>query len=172
MTTPLERTCGTCTQCCTVMTIADDPLSPDFSKPAGTTCEHCTQAGCAIYETRYPVCRSFTCGWLVSPSLPDRFRPDVTGIIISGPGEFCPEVMFGYKVFAAHECWPDAATTTGEQLLYALATLHIIIVVGDPGSLPSPARIYAPTQVAADSMAAYVEQACNDFDLKQKLEVN
>src|SRR4051812_35852125 len=52
--------CGGCTVCCTAL-----PIVEDFTKPAGVTCQHCTSSGCGIYATRYPICRTFVCGWLL-----------------------------------------------------------------------------------------------------------
>jgi len=68
--------CGGCTVCCTALPITE------FAKPAGVTCQHCTAAGCGIYETRYDICRSFLCGWLLLPGLDESWRPDRSGILI------------------------------------------------------------------------------------------
>src|SRR5438128_1437727 len=69
--------CGGCTVCCTAL-----PIVEDFTKPAGVTCQHCTSTGCGIYETRYPICRTFLCGWLLLPGLDESWRPDRSGILI------------------------------------------------------------------------------------------
>jgi hypothetical protein len=69
--------CGGCTACCTVL-----PIEADFAKPAGVTCQHCTATGCGIYETRFEICRTFLCGWLLLPKLDDSWRPDRSGILI------------------------------------------------------------------------------------------
>jgi len=71
------RECGTCTACCTHLTIED----PALNKPGGVTCAHCVE-GCAIYTTRPPVCRTFFCGWRQIPELGDDWRPDRSGILI------------------------------------------------------------------------------------------
>jgi len=72
------RTCGDCTVCCRVQTID----KPDAQKHAGMTCRHCLDGGCAIYETRYEVCRSFHCGWRQMPGLDESWRPDRSGVFI------------------------------------------------------------------------------------------
>ena len=36
---------------------------PEIQKLSGSTCRHCTGAGCAVYDTRFPVCRSYYCAW-------------------------------------------------------------------------------------------------------------
>ncbi len=72
-----QRTgCGGCTACCTVLPITE------FAKPSGITCRHCTATGCGIYETRYAICRTFLCGWLLLPALDETWRPDRSGILI------------------------------------------------------------------------------------------
>jgi hypothetical protein len=68
--------CGGCTVCCTALPIEE------FAKPSGITCRHCTATGCGIYETRYSICRTFLCGWLLMPQLDESWRPDRSGILI------------------------------------------------------------------------------------------
>ena len=80
--------CGDCTLCCTVQLVDMEPLQ-NTTKPAMTTCEHCTGGGCAVYETRPAACRTFQCTWLATQAFPvaNRFppeeRPDRTGIVIA-----------------------------------------------------------------------------------------
>jgi hypothetical protein len=71
-----ENSCGACAVCCLALRI------DEFSKPAGTMCQHCTGTGCGIYETRYEVCRGFLCGYRMVPALGDAWRPDRSGILI------------------------------------------------------------------------------------------
>jgi hypothetical protein len=70
------RECGGCTVCCTYTKID----TPELQKDYGVTCGHCTESGCGIYETRFPVCRSWQCLWKHIGSLPDEARPDESGI--------------------------------------------------------------------------------------------
>jgi hypothetical protein len=80
MTSPTQpeaqNSCGTCTVCCMALNITE------FSKPAGTLCQHCTGTGCGIYETRYEVCQGYLCGWRLLPVLGEEWRPDRSGILI------------------------------------------------------------------------------------------
>ena len=71
------RKCGRCSMCCKVLSINDDPRSPDpITKPANQWCRHCTPgSGCAIYEQRPNVCQAFACLWLASPKLKDHWYP-------------------------------------------------------------------------------------------------
>ena len=50
----------------------------------GKPCVHCTQAGCAIYESRpAEPCKSYKCAWLIDDSpLPDHMRPNECGAIV------------------------------------------------------------------------------------------
>lgn len=73
----LPNSCGSCTVCCLVLRI------DEFTKPAGTLCQHCTGKGCGIYETRYDVCRGYLCGWRTLPKLGDDWRPDRSGILLT-----------------------------------------------------------------------------------------
>lgn len=76
------RSCGTCTACCVVLAID----TPELRKAPGVACRHCTGTGCAVYESRPPVCRSHLCGWFVLTDLGDEWRPDRSGVLISPCG--------------------------------------------------------------------------------------
>ena len=77
MTLVAGRECGACTVCCTVPTIN----KPEIQKVSGATCRHCTGAGCAIYETRPPICRSYYCAWRTVEIFDDSWRPDRSGVM-------------------------------------------------------------------------------------------
>ena len=72
------RDCGSCTLCCTVLAID----TPEIQKPSRLTCRHCMGSGCAIYETRFPICRDYHCGWRMLPNLNEDWRPDRSGVFI------------------------------------------------------------------------------------------
>jgi len=80
------RSCGECTVCCTALVID----TPEFRKTSGVTCANCTAQGCGIYETRYPICRSYFCGWIQLPELDDTWRPDRSGVIVTPQAENIP----------------------------------------------------------------------------------
>ena len=71
------RDCGECTVCCEWPTIN----KPEIQKLSGSTCKHCTAKGCAIYETRYPVCRSYYCAWRTVDIFGPEWRPDRSGVM-------------------------------------------------------------------------------------------
>ena len=70
------RECGACTVCCVTPSID----TPQIQKLAESPCRHSLGGGCAIYETRPPVCRAFFCGWRRSAAFPEDWRPDISGI--------------------------------------------------------------------------------------------
>ena len=72
------RDCGSCAVCCTLLAID----TPEIQKPSLLTCRHCTGAGCGIYETRFPICRDYHCGWRQLPNLDESWRPDRSGVFI------------------------------------------------------------------------------------------
>lgn len=71
------RDCGACTVCCTVMTIN----KPEIQKESGVTCRHCTAGGCAIYDSRPPVCRAWYCAWRTVDIFDAAWRPDMSGVM-------------------------------------------------------------------------------------------
>ncbi len=71
------RDCGDCTVCCTWPTIN----KPEIQKVSGSTCKHCTASGCAIYQTRYPICRSYFCAWRTVEIFDESWRPDKSGVM-------------------------------------------------------------------------------------------
>jgi hypothetical protein len=72
------KTCGPCTFCCKVMTVLE------LEKPGGQWCRHRVQGlGCGIYEARPGSCRGFECEWLADPSLPMKYRPDLSKVVLS-----------------------------------------------------------------------------------------
>jgi hypothetical protein len=72
------RDCGACDACCVLFEITE----PSIAKPAGVPCRHLLKTGCAIYETRPQTCRKWLCGWRLIASLPEHWRPDLSGILV------------------------------------------------------------------------------------------
>ncbi len=65
--------------CCKVMGVPD--LVP--VKRVGAWCQHCQIGkGCGVYKDRPQSCRDFACIWLQGHALPERMRPDRTGVVI------------------------------------------------------------------------------------------
>jgi hypothetical protein len=77
------RECGSCTVCCRMLKIS----APELKKLAGMLCQHCTGAGCGIYEKRPAVCGGYYCGWRGMAYLTEHWRPDRCGVLISFLGK-------------------------------------------------------------------------------------
>lgn len=76
----MDKTCGDCIACCDG-TLNATIFEHKISK--GISCPFVCATGCTIYETRpeFP-CRTFKCGWLIHPNIPDYMRPDKAGVIL------------------------------------------------------------------------------------------
>jgi hypothetical protein len=73
-----DTSCGECSVCCEALTFDLGPLH----KPSGVKCPHCRAPhGCAVYDTRWEVCRTYHCGWR-HLGLPEEWRPDRSEILI------------------------------------------------------------------------------------------
>jgi hypothetical protein len=92
------RECGTCTICCTHLTIDD----PDMQKPAGIACHNLQpEGGCRIYDSRPHTCRTFYCGWRQLKWIGAAMRPDASRVLamlvkdpLPTPGATGPAVGF------------------------------------------------------------------------------
>ena len=92
----IGRACGTCSLCCTVLRV------DELGKRAGVDCIHqrhgpgrgsgdgrgfeggddsAFEGGCAVHETRPPVCRGYRCLWLQG-GLEEEERPDRLGAVV------------------------------------------------------------------------------------------
>ena len=71
------RECGPCTVCCTAPSIN----KPEIQKLSGAACRHCDGGGCAIYDSRPPVCRAFYCAWRTVDIFGEDWRPDKSGVL-------------------------------------------------------------------------------------------
>ena len=54
-----------------------------MDKPRGAWCQSCTKKACAIYDDRPDDCRAFNCVWLKVEKLPEEFRPDRCGFVLT-----------------------------------------------------------------------------------------
>jgi hypothetical protein len=73
----MTRTCGSCSLCCKLLSV--EPLQ----KPRNEWCKHaCKGGGCRIYLDRPNPCKTFSCSWLLTPGIGDRFRPDKIGLFV------------------------------------------------------------------------------------------
>ncbi|HEY4029904.1 MAG TPA: hypothetical protein VGM25_06135 [Caulobacteraceae bacterium] len=91
------RACGSCVACCKVLNIDE----PDMIKPADQMCMHCTGQGCAIYESRPGVCRSWDCVWRRIDTMPMETRPDRLGVLFTIDRQAEPQTPFDRLYFVA-----------------------------------------------------------------------
>ncbi len=67
------------------------PEIPELDKPECVACPFLRlgnkRGECGQYSQRPDVCRSFLCSWVQSGHMPDRLRPDLTGIVMSYGGK-------------------------------------------------------------------------------------
>ncbi|MBM3506972.1 MAG: hypothetical protein FJX64_04465 [Alphaproteobacteria bacterium] len=64
------RSCAGCTICCKLIQVRE------LDKPRLTWCTHCDKSqGCTIYATRPNGCRTFYCGWMMTPDLGQHWKP-------------------------------------------------------------------------------------------------
>ncbi|MDU4843818.1 MAG: hypothetical protein E6X49_22140 [Leclercia adecarboxylata] len=79
-----DRVCGSCSVCCVSLRIN----TPGLKKKADIPCANIRpQGGCAIYNERPPVCRTWHCGWRMLPIMDSSLRPDRSNILIRFNGE-------------------------------------------------------------------------------------
>ena len=76
------KTCGPCTECCRLMPVEEIGLKAYQGCSMRRTLIHAAGPGCAVYARRPHSCRTWSCGWLMSPDLPDELRPDRCGFVI------------------------------------------------------------------------------------------
>lgn len=72
----MERKCGDCTACCTVMGV------PELEKPGDEKCPNEGAKGCGIYGSRPESCRGYECLWLRGEFNEDE-RPDQVGLLFN-----------------------------------------------------------------------------------------
>lgn len=72
----LQRACGSCSLCCTVLRV------DELHKLGGTPCPklRSSGSGCGIHPTRPTICRAYRCLWLQG-SLEEDDRPDRLGAV-------------------------------------------------------------------------------------------
>ena len=120
-----------CTVCCTALAIE----TPELRKPPGIACAHCTPKGCGIYETRYPICRSYFCGWFGLPALGEDWRPDISGVLLSPHDDGVEFLILGGEPAIRRAGFLDFLAT-----LLRSRTPAFLAVPGPAGHYP--ARVY------------------------------
>lgn len=118
-----ERSCGECGMCCKLLS------APSLGKPPRKWCTHFRRGkGCDIYEDRPNECRGFNCGWLLTPALPDEWRPDRAGFLLhQDAGRVIVEVDP-----STPQAWKKAPFETTLRG-WAAAGTEVVVLVADKG---------------------------------------
>ncbi len=122
-----DRPCGDCIACC-VLPLID---TPELKKPEGVVCPNCTGKGCAIYDSRPGVCRTFNCAWKRIPSMPPETRPDKLGVMFTLERHLPPRNVFEHLYFVG-------------------------VATGDPRALESPAAKDAVAMLSEGLLPVFI----------------
>lgn len=136
-----ERSCGTCSACCTVLGIVA------LGKGPNTPCAHQVGKGCSIYAQRPDECRTYTCGWLAG-AFEGRDRPDRLGVVFdaSGSPSSGDEI-----VVVAREVMPGAAERAWRQIAL-VAAANVVIVA----RLDGTRRVQGPAPLVKAYVAKHL----------------
>ena len=124
-----DRPCGECSVCCTVKPIN----TPELVKAPGVACQHClASGGCSVYETRFPVCREYRCAWKTLGWIPERLRPDRSGVLI----DFVETDAAGHELEATLLAFRDPADFERHPIPDLIASLieqEVLVCLSRPG---------------------------------------
>jgi hypothetical protein len=77
----MDRNCDGCTKCCEGHLTAN---IYGYEVYPGKPCHFVSKKGCSIYLSRpYDPCKGFKCVWKQNPVVPNQFKPDIIGIIMT-----------------------------------------------------------------------------------------
>jgi hypothetical protein len=151
------RECGECNVCCVDLIID----SKEFQKLPGVRCRHlCAGGGCAIYETRYPTCRSYFCGWRYMHFIGDEWRPDRSRVLFDWMS-----TSRAVKVLLLARPPKNIMRTLCEELarLIAAGVQVVLAVPGPPGHAPAHWNLNeSVAEAAAKGDLAYMEGALSE----------
>ncbi len=136
------RECGECSACCVVLNVD----TPEFQKLPGKPCSHLCAQGCAIHETRFPVCRAYHCGWRYLAGLPEDWRPDRSGVLVDFQSDDLPPHYpkrpgIRLTVFGPPETALKPGFLDYVARLVAADVPVILAVPGPPGFFPAGALL-------------------------------
>lgn len=104
---------------------------PVLGKAADVPCRLLCAAGCSVHGCGQPqVCREYACFWLEHEELPDAFRPDKIGLVVTESGT----IAIGGKVlsvFVLNETVADAHRGPVAAALIddMLAQGHVLLLI-------------------------------------------
>lgn len=128
-----DRSCGTCTLCCKVLSINE------FEKPQGRWCDHCAVGtGCRIYKVRPDECRRFYCGYLTAPEVSEDWKPSRSKMVLVSelegkriavhvdPGR--PSAWRSEPYYSDLKSWAVAAVADMNQVVVQILNRAIVIL--------------------------------------------
>ena len=133
------RECEECSACCVVLNVD----TPEYQKMPGKPCAHLCAQGCAIHQMRFPVCRTYHCGWRYLAGLPEDWRPDKSGALVDFqiddlPPHYPKRPGIRLTVFGP----PETALRPGFlDYVLRLVASEILAVPGPPGFVPAGALL-------------------------------
>lgn len=145
------RACGSCTACCTVMSVRE------IAKGMYEACEHLCAEGCGIYASRPGSCRTFECQWLlgvleVDGVIDTEMRPDACGVIF----HYQPDSAFG-EVFTACEVEPGASGTGhARSIIEGIEERFLVMIVtpsADGAKRPDERSFVGPQRLVTRATA-------------------
>lgn len=129
------KSCGPCHLCCRVFPI------PEAGKLHTDWCPHLDIGkGCLIHGTRPQTCQDFHCLWLYNENLPDEWRPDIAGFVLSDPEPWAflvtndphhPRAWRREPYQAQIRTWAEAAGNRGSFAGVREAETLLLLVRGD-----------------------------------------
>lgn len=120
--------CGTCTLCCTLLTVKD------IDKPAGMECEHCTGDACSIYDERPQGCRDFCCAYSQMEQVNIALRPDNCGVVFEKAYD---DLMLGVQD-SARDTYPHLK---GQVNNFLQSGTNVILIRGGKPTVISQAGV-------------------------------
>lgn len=121
----VQRTCGSCTLCCTLVPVKE------LNKEAGMKCASSRSTGCKIYPSRPRSCRVWSCRWLLGDA--DLPRPDRAGYVVDPVADY---MMVkdgdngGEKRFPTIQVWVDPRRPDSHRDPKLRAYLHAAALEG------------------------------------------
>ena len=146
------RSCAGCTLCCFLLAVEE------ISKPALTECRHCTPGICCnIYGERPQQCRTYSCGYLQIPEVPDHWEPRRSKMVLQSVDD-PPKI-----VVHVHPDWPrawEAVPYYGDLRTWSAAAIergaHVYVVVGSSTTIILPDRDVELGVLEADDLIEVV----------------
>lgn len=130
--------CGSCSLCCKVLTIYEEPEKNFKSKPWNTWCVHCkpgsSEGGCTRHEDPPQACEAFQCVWLQShrrqdvPHMSMNLKPSISKVILVQSQENY-DVLFAFCDPAFPAAW-KLEPMRSHLIKIAEVGCTVIVVVG------------------------------------------